>query len=59
LLGARATVVEPVDDDAGVVKIHGGDTWSARALDPERTFEVGSHVVVRQIKGVSVLVTEE
>ena len=59
LLGARATVIEPVDDDAGVVKIHGGDTWSARALDPERSFEVGSHVIVREIKGVSVLVAEE
>jgi membrane protein implicated in regulation of membrane protease activity len=56
LIGARATVIEPVDDDSGVVKIHGGDVWSARALDPEQRFDVDEDVVVRAVKGVAVLV---
>ena len=55
-IGAHATVVEPVDDDGGVIKVRGGDTWSARSLDPERRFEVGDEVVVRRIQGVSLLV---
>ena len=58
LIGARATVTETVDDDRGVVKIRGGDTWSARALDPGRSFAPGEQVVVRKIKGVAVFVAE-
>ncbi|HSI80549.1 MAG TPA: NfeD family protein [Solirubrobacterales bacterium] len=55
-LGAHATVIEAVDDDRGVVKIRGGDTWSARSLDRGRRFEPGEEVVVRSIRGVAVIV---
>lgn len=58
LIGARATVIERVDDDHGVVKIRGGDVWSARALDPEQSFDEGAQVLVRKIRGVFVLVAE-
>lgn len=58
LIGAHATVIEPVDDDRGVVKIRGGDVWTARALEPGRSFDTGSDVVVREIRGVAALVTD-
>jgi len=58
LIGARATVIERVDDDHGVVKIRGGDVWSARTLDPEQSFDEGAQVLVRKIRGVFVLVAE-
>lgn len=57
LIGARATVTDRVDYDRGTVKIHGGDIWSARALESGKSFEPGDEVVVRRIKGVSVLVS--
>ena len=58
LIGARATVIEPVDGDHGVVKIHGADVWSARTVDTEQSFDEGAEVVVSEIKGVFVLVAE-
>jgi membrane protein implicated in regulation of membrane protease activity len=56
LIGARATVMERVDDDQGVVKIRGGEIWSARASNPDQRFEAGSQVIVETVKGVAVLV---
>jgi membrane protein implicated in regulation of membrane protease activity len=58
LIGARATVVRTVDEDGGTVKIKGGDVWSARALMPTESFEAGAEVVVREIRGAAVLVTD-
>jgi membrane protein implicated in regulation of membrane protease activity len=58
LISARATVLERVDGDHGVVRIRGGDVWSARPMSPEQTFDEGAQVVVREIKGVFVLVSD-
>jgi membrane protein implicated in regulation of membrane protease activity len=58
LIGARATVVETVDDDRGLVKIRGGDVWTARSLEPGRSYAEGAEVVVREIKGVAALVAD-
>jgi membrane protein implicated in regulation of membrane protease activity len=58
LIGAHATVIETVDGDRGVVKIRGGDVWSARTLDPKQSFDEGAEVVVSEIRGVFVLVAE-
>lgn len=58
LIGARATVIEAVDEDGGTVKIKGGDVWTARSLTPGRSFEAGAEVVVREIRGVAALVTD-
>lgn len=58
LIGARATVVQTVDEDGGTVKIKGGDVWSARSLAPKDRFETGAEVVVHEVRGVAVLVTE-
>jgi len=59
LIGARAVVVEAVTDDGGLVKIRGGDVWTARSLEPERRFETGAEVVVREIRGVAALVADQ
>lgn len=58
LIGARATVVRTVDEDGGTVKIKGGDVWSARSLAPKDSFETGAEVVVHEVRGVAVLVTD-
>lgn len=56
LIGARATVSRTVDDDAGEVKIRGGDVWSARSLDPGASYEEGTAVWVHEVRGVAVIV---
>lgn len=56
LIGARAKVTRAVDDDAGEVKIRGGDVWSARALAADARYEEGTDVFVHEVRGVAVLV---
>jgi membrane protein implicated in regulation of membrane protease activity len=56
LIGAQATVLERVDDDTGLVKIRGGDVWSARSHDPNAAYEAQTQVRVRAVRGVAVLV---
>lgn len=58
LIGARATVVRAVDEDGGTVKIKGGDVWTARSLAPRQRFEAGTEVVVHEIRGAAVLVSD-
>lgn len=58
LIGARATVLRAVDEDGGTVKIKGGDVWTARSLAPRQSFEAGAEVMVHEIRGVAVLVTD-
>ncbi|SRR6266496_459283 len=57
LEGARATVLERVDDQGGRVRI-GGEIWSARAYVPEQVFEPGVKVEVAKIDGATALVYE-
>jgi membrane protein implicated in regulation of membrane protease activity len=57
LIGARAVVLERVDQDGGQVKI-GGEIWSARPYDDDDTFEPGTRVEVLKIDGATALVAE-
>ncbi len=45
LVGARAVVLERVDDHGGRVRI-GGEEWSARAFFPDQVLEPGARVEV-------------
>jgi membrane protein implicated in regulation of membrane protease activity len=57
LIGCPATVLERVDGQGGQVKI-GGEIWSARSYDEDRTFEPGARVEVMKIDGATALVEE-
>jgi len=57
LTGARATVVERVDDAGGRVRI-GGEEWSARAFLEGQVLEPGTRVEVAKIEGATALVLE-
>jgi membrane protein implicated in regulation of membrane protease activity len=57
LVGARAVVIETVDQDSGQVKI-GGEVWSARSYDDDDVFEPGTRVEVLRIDGATALVAE-
>src|SRR5712691_7097173 len=57
LVGARATVLQRVDDVGGRVKI-GGEEWTARPYMEGQVFEPGTHVEVAEIKGATALVLE-
>ncbi|MBP2327482.1 membrane protein implicated in regulation of membrane protease activity [Kibdelosporangium banguiense] len=59
LIGAKATVVAPVDEHQGRVKI-GGEIWSARAHSPDdRLAETGTPVIVMEISGATAIVAPE
>jgi membrane protein implicated in regulation of membrane protease activity len=55
LVGAKATVLQRVDEDGGRVRI-GGEEWTARPLMEGQVFEPGAHVEVAEIKGATALV---
>ena len=57
LIGQRATVIEQVDADGGLVKI-GGEVWTARAYDEDHVIEAGARVEVLKIEGATALVAE-
>jgi membrane protein implicated in regulation of membrane protease activity len=57
LVGARAVVVERVDDDGGRVRI-GGELWSARAFFEGQVLEPGARAEVAKIEGATALVYE-
>jgi membrane protein implicated in regulation of membrane protease activity len=57
LVGARAVVVERVDDDGGRVRI-GGEVWSARAYFEGQVLEPGARAEVAKIEGATALVYE-
>ena len=57
LVGARAVVLERVDDQGGQVKI-GGEVWSARAFFDGQVIEPGTRVEVGKIEGATALVYE-
>src|ERR687888_2552104 len=54
LVGAKATVLERVDDQGGLVRI-GGENWSARSYMDGQVFEPGARVEVAEIKGATAL----
>ena len=55
LEGARATVLQRVDGDGGLVRI-GGEEWSARPYAEGEVFEAGAQVEVAKIDGATALV---
>ena len=55
LEGAKAVVLQRVDDGGGRVKI-GGEEWSARSYVPNEAFDPGTQVEVAQIEGATALV---
>jgi membrane protein implicated in regulation of membrane protease activity len=55
LEGAKAVVLQRVDDAGGRVKI-GGEEWSARSYVPDEVLEPGTQVEVAQIEGATALV---
>jgi membrane protein implicated in regulation of membrane protease activity len=57
LVGARAVVLERVDDQSGRVKI-GGEVWSARSFFEGQVLEEGARVEVAKIEGATALVYE-
>jgi membrane protein implicated in regulation of membrane protease activity len=57
LVGARAIVIERVDDLGGRVRI-GGEEWSARAFLDGQVIEPGTRVEVAEIQGATALVVE-
>ena len=57
LTGARAIVLQRVDQNGGRVKI-GGEEWSARAYMPDQVLEPGTQVEVVEIQGATALVYE-
>jgi membrane protein implicated in regulation of membrane protease activity len=57
LQGARAVVLQRVDQNGGRVKI-GGEEWSARAYMPDQVLEPGIEVEVVKIDGATALVYE-
>lgn len=56
LIGERARVTRTTDDDAGEVKIRGGDVWSARSVLADVRYEEGTEVFVHEVRGVAVMV---
>jgi membrane protein implicated in regulation of membrane protease activity len=57
LVGAKAVVLQRVDDLGGQVRI-GGEVWSARAYLEGQVIEPGARVEVAQIDGATALVME-
>jgi membrane protein implicated in regulation of membrane protease activity len=55
LEGAKAVVLQRVDDTGGRVKI-GGEEWTARSYTPNEVFDAGTQVEVAQIEGATALV---
>ena len=57
LVGQTATVVAPVDEERGSVRLN-GEVWSARTLEGDAAIEAGRRVHVLEIRGATALVTE-
>ena len=57
LVGARAVVLETVDQDGGSVKL-AGEVWSARSFDDDDVYEPGTRVEVIQSEGATAIVVE-
>jgi membrane protein implicated in regulation of membrane protease activity len=55
LEGAKAIVLQRVDDRGGRVRIR-GEEWSARSYMPDEVFDAGAEVEVVQIEGATALV---
>jgi membrane protein implicated in regulation of membrane protease activity len=57
LVGARAVVLERVDQSGGLVRI-GGENWTARPFMSDQVLEPGAQVEVVKIEGATALVLQ-
>ena len=57
LVGQSATVLEPVSEHGGTVRLQ-GEVWTARPYDDDETIEAGRRVHVMEIRGATALVSE-
>jgi membrane protein implicated in regulation of membrane protease activity len=55
LVGQRAVVLEPVDEQHGLVKL-AGEEWTARVFDPSMHIDAGTQVEVFEIDGATAVV---
>ncbi|WP_428930504.1 NfeD family protein [Microbacterium sp. YY-01] len=55
--GMSGTVLMPVSDWAGQVKLSNGDTWMARSTHGQR-YAIGSIIVVESIEGATAVVND-
>ncbi len=60
LIGCQARVTEAVDNrkEQGAARI-GGKTWTARSCDDNVTFQENDQAVVREIRGVTLILDKE
>ena len=57
--GKNVCVTEQIDNVRGTgTAVMNGLEWTARSVDDEKTFEPGMIVMVKEIKGVTLYVTE-
>lgn len=55
MIGSEAITTAEVTGNGGEVKVN-GETWSARAYDPDRVIKSGERVEIFEVDGVTVLV---
>lgn len=59
LIGRQAVVISEIDNLEGIGQVNlGGQEWSARSGD-EKHYPVGAVVIVKEIKGVKLIVEEK
>ena len=60
LIGQQAIVISEIDNLQGIGQVTvGGQEWSARSVNAEEKFAVGSVVIIRAISGVKLMVEEK
>ncbi len=60
LVGQSARVIEKIDNHLGTgTAVVGGQEWTARAWAEDETFEPETMVVIREIRGVKLIVGRE
>jgi membrane protein implicated in regulation of membrane protease activity len=60
LIGTTAVVTEEIDNLAGTGQVQvQGQEWTARSTSDELVISSGTHVVIREIRGVRLIVKEE
>lgn len=60
LTGKKARVTADVDNDAGTgTAVVGGQEWTARSIDPSKTFKAGEMVKIVEVRGVKLMIDKE
>lgn len=55
MVGSEGIVTGEITGSSGEIKVN-GETWSARAYEPDRVIEPGERVLVFEVEGVTALV---